>query len=168
MEYLSLIFLHVAFGVLWAGGAIVLGLFIIPSVMDAGPAGGAVMAGILKRRLPVFLSVSAFIVVLSGVRMYMIRFTPEWLTTPEGLAITIGAVLGLGAFVLGFFIQRPLAGKLGAMAAGIAASGAPPTPDQAAELAAVRARLRKVAALTAWHLIGATLLMSIHRMATMF
>jgi uncharacterized membrane protein len=168
MEYLSLVFLHVAFGVLWAGGAIVLGLFIIPSVMDAGSAGGAVMAGILKRRLPVFLSVSAFVVVLSGVRMYMIRFTPEWFTTAEGLAITIGGLLGLGAFVLGFFIQRPLAGKLGAMAARVAASGAPPTPDQAAELAALRGRLRRVAALTAWHLIGATLLMSIHRMATMF
>jgi uncharacterized membrane protein len=168
MEYLSLIFLHVAFGVLWAGGAVVLGLFIIPSVMDAGPAGGAVMAGILRRRLPVFLSVSAFIVVLSGLRMYMIRFTPEWLTTAEGLAITIGGVLGLGAFVLGFFVQRPLAGKLGVMAARIAASGAPPTPDQAAELAALRTRLSRVAALTAWHLIGATLLMSAHRLVTMF
>jgi hypothetical protein len=106
--------------------------------------------------------------VLSGVRMYMIRFTPEWFTTAEGLAITIGGLLGLGAFVLGFFIQRPLAGKLGAMAARVAASGAPPTPDQAAELAALRGRLRRVAALTAWHLIGSTLLMSIHRMATMF
>ena len=59
MEYLSLIFLHVAFGVLWAGGAIVLGLFIVPSVMDAGPAGGAVMAGVVKRRMPVVLSAAA-------------------------------------------------------------------------------------------------------------
>lgn len=168
MEYLSLIFLHVAFGVLWAGGVIVLGLFVFPAVMEAGPAGGAVMGGILKRRLPVFLSVSAFIVVLSGVRMYMIRFTPEWLTTAEGLAITVGGVLGLGAFVLGFFIQRPLAGKVGAMGARIAASGTPPTAGQAAELAALRARLGRVAALTAWHLIGATLLMSAHRLVTMF
>jgi uncharacterized membrane protein len=168
MEYLSLVFLHVAFGVLWAGGAIVVGLFVIPAVIDAGPSGGAVMGGILKRRLPVFLSLSAFIVVLSGIRMYMIRFTPEWLTTAEGLAITIGAVLGLGAFVLGFFIQRPLAGKVGTLAGRIAASGAPPTPDQAAELAALRARLRRVAALTAWHLIGATILMSLHRLATTF
>lgn len=168
MEYLSLVFLHVAFGVLWAGGVIVLGLFIFPAVLEAGPAGGAVMGGILKRRLPVFLSVSAFIVVLSGLRMYMIRFTPEWLTTPEGLAITIGGVLGLGAFVLGFFIQRPLAGKVAAMAARIAASGAPPTPDQAHELTAMRARLSRVAALTAWHLVGATLLMSLHRLATTF
>lgn len=168
MEYLSLVFLHVAFGVLWAGGAIVIGLFVIPAVLDAGPAGGGVMAGVLKRRLPLFLSSSAFIVVLSGVRMYVIRFTPEWLTTPEGLAITIGAVLGLGAFVLGFFVQRPLAGRIGVLAGRIAASGAPPTPDQAAELAALRARLSRVAALTAWHLIGATLLMSLHRLATTF
>ena len=47
MEYLILIFLHVLFGIFWAGGAIVAGFFIFPSVLDAGPAGGAVMAGVV-------------------------------------------------------------------------------------------------------------------------
>lgn len=101
MEYLSLIFLHVAFGILWAGGGIVLGLFIVPSVMDAGPAGGAVMAGVVKRRMSIVLSGAAVIVVLTGLRLYMIRFTTAWLGTAEGLAIAAGAVLGIGAFVLG-------------------------------------------------------------------
>jgi uncharacterized membrane protein len=168
MEYLSLIFLHVAFGILWAGGGIVLGLFIVPSVMDAGPAGGAVMAGVVKRRMSIILSAAAVIVVLTGLRLYMIRFTTAWLGTAEGLAIAAGAVLGIGAFVLGVFVQRPLVGRMGALAARIAASGAPPSAEQAAELAAMRTRLRRVASLTAWHLVGATLLMSMHRLATAF
>jgi len=168
MEYLSLIFLHVAFGILWAGGAIVLGLFIVPSVMDAGPAGGAVMAGVVKRRMPVVLSAAAVIVVLTGLRLFTIRYTSAWLGTPEGLVIALGGVLGIGAFVLGIFIQRPLVVRMGALAARIAASGAPPTAEQGAELAAMRVRLRRVAALTAWHLVGAALLMSMHRLATAF
>ena len=168
MEYLSLIFLHVAFGILWAGGGIVLGLFIVPSVMDAGPAGGAVMAGVVKRRMSIILSAAAVIVVLTGLRLYMIRFTTAWLGTAEGLAIAAGAVLGIGAFVLGVFVQRPLVGRMGALAARIAASGAPPSAEQAAELAAMRTRLRRIASLTAWHLVGATLLMSMHRLATAF
>ena len=53
MEYLILIFVHVLFGIFWAGGAIVAGFFILPAVVDAGPAGGAVMAGVVRRRLPV-------------------------------------------------------------------------------------------------------------------
>lgn len=168
MEYLSLIFLHVAFGIVWAGGAIAISLFIIPAVVEAGPAGGAVMAGVVKRRLPTFLTFAAAIVVLTGLRLYMIRFTTAWLVTSEGLVITIGAVLGLGAFALGVFVQRPLTMKIGQMAGAIAASGAPPTPEQAAELTALRQRLVRVARLTAWHLIGAVVLMSVHRLATAF
>ena len=49
MEFPVLILIHVVFGIFWAGGAIVLGLFVVPAVLDAGPAGGAVMAGVVKR-----------------------------------------------------------------------------------------------------------------------
>ena len=165
MEYLVLLFLHVLFGIVWAGGAITAGLFIVPSVIEAGPQGGAVMAGVVKRRFPVVMVIAATIVVLAGARMYMLRFSTEWLTTPEGLVLTIGAILGLGAYALGVFVQRPLVSRMGAMAAQIAASGAPPTTQQTAELLAMRARLKKIAALTAWHLVGAIVLMAGHRIA---
>ncbi len=66
MEYPFLILLHVVLGILWAGGATVLGLFVLPAVVDAGPAGGAVMAGVVKRRMPVVLTIAAALVVLTG------------------------------------------------------------------------------------------------------
>jgi uncharacterized membrane protein len=167
MEYLLLIFVHVLFGIVWAGGAIMAGFFIIPSVLEAGPAGGMVMAGVTKRKLPVFLSISATLVLLTGVRLYMLRFNSQWLVTPEGLALTIGAILGLGAFILGLFVQKPAAEKLGALAAKVAASGAPPTGAEAAELKALRERLGRIAKITAWHLLVAAILMAGHRLLAM-
>jgi hypothetical protein len=164
MEYLSLLAIHVALGIVWAGGAISAGLFIIPSVLDAGPAGAAVMAGVVRRRLPIVLTAAAVLVVLTGLRLYMVRFTTAWLATPQGIALTLGGVLGLGAFVIGVFVQRPTVERLGALGATIAASGRTPTPEQTAEMQALRQRLRKVAAVTAWHLVGATILMASHRL----
>ena len=165
MEYLILIFLHVLFGIFWAGGAIVAGFFILPAVVDAGPAGGAVMAGVVRRRLPVIISLAAVIVLLTGVRLYMLRFTPEWFLTKEGLVLSLGALLAIGAFVIGLFVQKPVAERLGALAGQLAAAGSAPTAAQAAELQALRARLRRVANLTAWHLLVASILMAGHRLA---
>src|SRR5262245_22697536 len=101
MEFPFLILLHVAFGIVWAGGAIVLGLFVLPSILDAGPGGGAVMAGVVKRRMPIVLTMAAALVVLTGLRLYMLRFSVGWLTSPEGLVLSLGALLGLGAFGIG-------------------------------------------------------------------
>jgi uncharacterized membrane protein len=167
MEFSSLLWVHVFFGIVWAGGAIVAGLFIVPSVMDAGPAGGAVMAGMLKRRFPVLMSVSAILVSLSGLRLYSIRFSTAFLGTPEGIVLTLGALLGLGAFVMGLAVQRPVAARLGELGAQISAAGGPPSPEQAAELQSLRERLGRAARLTAWVLVLSSLLMASHRLAAM-
>jgi hypothetical protein len=167
MEYPMLILLHVAFGILWAGAGVVLGLFVLPSVLDAGPSGGAVMAGVLRRRMPLVLTIAAAIVVLSGLRLFMLRFSAVWVTTPEGLVLSLGAILGVGAFVLGVFVQRPTAQRLGALAAEVARAGGPPSASQAEELKTLQARVRRAARLTAWHLIGASVLMASHRLASM-
>lgn len=165
MEYLVLVFLHVFFGVVWAGGAMATGFFVVPAVVEAGPPGGAVMAGVAKRKFPVVMVVAATIVVLAGARLYMLRFSTEWLATPQGLVLTLGAILAIGAYVLGVFIQRPLMGRAGVLAAQIAASGGPPTAQQASEMQALRLRLQKIARLTAFHLLGAALLMAANRLA---
>lgn len=164
MEYMSLVLLHVFFGILWVGGAVTMGLFVLPSLLEAGPAAGPVMQGVIKRRFPVLMTVAGTVVVLSGLRMYMLRFDPAWVTTPEGIALSLGAVLGLGAMVIGLFVQKPTVERMGKLTAELAAAGGPPSPAQAAELAALRARLARVAKLGAYHLLGAALLMASHRL----
>ena len=167
MEFSSLLLLHVFFGILWAGGAVAVGFFVIPSVLEAGPGGGAVMGGMLKRRFPILMTVSAVLVVLSGLRLYTMRFSTAFLGTPEGIVLSLGGLLGLGAFFIGVFVQKPTAERLGALAAKLAAAGSPPAPEQAAELKALQVRLGKVAKLTGWHLIASALLMAGHRLAAM-
>lgn len=168
MEYLALIILHVTFGVIWAGGAIALGLFVIPSVVEAGPAAGPVMAGVARRRLPTVLTTAAAITVLSGIRIFWVRFSTEWLQTPEGLVLLVGAAFGLEAFVLGVFVQRPTTMRIGALGAAIASSGGAPSQVQRDEIKALQGKLRTIARLTAWSLIVATVLMASHRLAAMF
>lgn len=169
MEYASLVLIHVLFAILWAGGAIVVGMFVIPSVFEAGPAGGAVMAGMLKRRFPVLMTVSGALVVLTGIRLFTLQpLSGAWFGTAHGIALTLGAVAGLGAFAVGIFVQKPTAERLGALGAEIAGAGKPPTPEQAAEMQVLRAKMLKVAKVTAWHMIAAAVLMSGHRLAAMF
>jgi uncharacterized membrane protein len=167
MEFSTLLLVHVFFGILWGGGAIAAGLYFIPSVLEAGPGGGAVMAGVMRRRFPILMTVAASLVVLSGLRLYSMRFSAAFLGTPEGIVLTLGAVVGLGAFFLGVFVQRPTAQRLGALGAKLSTEGAPPTPEQAAEMQALRARLSKIARLTAWHVLVSALLMASHRLAAM-
>jgi hypothetical protein len=166
MELAILILLHVFFAILWGGGAIAMGFFVVPSVLEAGPGGGPVLAGVLKRKFPVLMTGSAVIVLLTGIRLYMLNFTGAWLTTPRGIVLTLGAIVGLGAFFIGVFVQRPVAARLGALGAEVAAKGGPPSPEQAKEMEAVRTRLGKVARITAWHLIAAAVLMAANRVAT--
>jgi hypothetical protein len=166
MEYLILVFLHVLCGIFWAGAGIVLGLFVVPSVMEAGPQAGGVMLGIARRRLPMVMTVLGAIVVLTGLRLYMLRFSPAWLSTPNGIVLTVGGVLGLGAFAIGVFVQRPAAMRMGVLAAEIARAGGTPDPARAAEVQALRAKLGRAATLTALHLLGAATLMAVQRLAS--
>jgi uncharacterized membrane protein len=165
MELAVLILLHVFFAILWGGGAIVIGFFIVPSVIEAGPGGGAVMAGVFKRKFPVLMTVSAFVVLLTGIRLYMLSFTGDWVTTPRGIVLTLGTIAGLGAFLIGVLVQRPVGMRMGALGAEIAAKGGPPSPEQAAEMEALRTRMSRVARITAWHLVAAALLMASNRVA---
>jgi len=160
MEYGSLILLHVFFAILWAGGAIAAGFFIIPSVLEAGPAGGAVMGGIVRRRFPIVMTASGLVVVLTGARLYMMRFSTDWLGTTHGILLRIGVIAGLGAFVIGLFVQKPTVDKMGTLGAKLATAGTPPAPEDAAEMERLRTRVGKVGRVLAWHLIIAAILMA--------
>lgn len=164
-EYATLRLLHLVFGILWAGGAITIGWFVIPAAREAGPAGAGVMRGVVARRFPIVMQVSGFLTVLVGLRLYHLRWSPSWVTTPEGFVLTLGGLLGLGALAIGVFAQAPTASKVAALAAQIAAQGGPPSPEQAQQMGALQARMGKLANVLAWHLLGATVLMAAMRLA---
>jgi hypothetical protein len=165
MEYFLLIFLHVLGGILWAGGAFVMGVFFVPAVMEAGPGAGPVMAGLIRRRFPTVMMTFGLIVVLTGLRLYMLRFSSAWLVSAEGIVLTLGALLAIAGLAMGIAIQRPAAQRLGVLAAGLAKSGQAPTPEQMAEMQALRSKAVRTGRLIAWHLMAAAALMAFHRFA---
>lgn len=164
MEYAGLIFIHVLGAIFWAGGAIHAGFFLIPSVLEAGPAGGAVMAGLVKRKFPLIMTIVALVVVLTGVRLYMLRFSAAWATSAEGIVLALGGLLAIGGLAIGVFVQKPRTEKLGALGAAVKASGGPPTAEQAAEIAALQSKIGRTAKVIAFHAIGAAVLMMSHRL----
>jgi hypothetical protein len=166
LGYTLTVLIHVFFGILWAGGAIALGFFVIPAVVEAGPAGGAVMGGMAgKRKLPHWYTGFALLSVLSGLALLYFRSSgnPAFWGSKEGMVLSLGALLALGGFGIGIGMQRPAALKMGALGAQIAAQGTPPTAEQGAQMAALRAKLLKAARLQAFHLIVAMACMASHR-----
>jgi len=173
MEYGVLIFVHVAASSLWAVVAFFFGAFLVPSIGEAGPAGGAVMAGLMKRKMPVFMTAMAVLGVLSGLRLYMIRFGAEgaglaWVLSPEGIVITLGSLAGLHAFVKGLLVSTPMTEKAGALGAQIAQAQGKPAPELVAEMQALQVKMAKLARGSAFELLAAFLLMASHRLATFF
>ncbi len=161
MEFAALRAIHLLGGLVWAGFAIFLGAYLLPAFKEAGPgAAGPVMAAVMKRRFVLVMNLAGFASVLSGIRLYMLVFSSAWLTTPGGLCLTAGAVLGLGGMVIGSVVSRPTSVKIAALQAAIAAQGGKPTPEQVAEMPKLSAKMGRAGTLVAWHLGGAAALMA--------
>lgn len=164
MDLLLLRLLHIVPGVLWAGWAFALPLFIEPATRAAGPAGGAFMQALTgKTPLVKFLTWAPILVIVSGVWLLWIvsgGLDPIWLGSLHGATLATGSLIGIVAFVYGMLFVRPLAARMGQIGGAIAASGMPPTPEQLAELGNIRDTMRRNA-----RVIGSLLAMCVALMA---
>jgi len=137
---------HIVAGAFWVGSAIVVFRFLQPAAREVGPAAGPLMANIAqKRRLPDITLGAAGFTILAGLLMYW-RDTrgldPDLIGTAFGITITLGAIAAIVAVGFGASVVRP--NMLAAMAIGqeVAASGGPPTPEQAAKVQELQGRVR--------------------------
>jgi len=166
MEVAGLRLLHLALGMFWAGGTVLLGFWVVPSVVAAGPAGGAVMRGmVVDRKLPQVMTVSGILTILTGLRLYQLRFSTAWLTTTEGIVLTLAGLIAIGGLAIGLFAQRPTAARLSALGETIARAGGPPTPEQVQEMGRLQAKLLRTGKLLGAHVGTAALLMAALRLA---
>lgn len=139
---------HISCGVLWVGGAFFFFIFVEPTANELGPDSEKFMTRIVVgRRLPVYFIVLSALTVLAGLTLYWIRsagLQAAWITSPTGLALTIGGVAALIAFVGGNALIKPNVDKLAALGAEIGASGGPPTEAQQRALRDVQHTLRRI------------------------
>lgn len=99
---------HIVSGILWAGGALALTLFVAPTMSATGDAGKQ-FAGhlITKTRFSLYMMVTGLITVLAGSVLYGIDsnwFQSAWMKTGTGIGFGIGAVAGIAAFIFGVML----------------------------------------------------------------
>ena len=159
--------IHIIAGVIWVGGVFFLAAFVLPSARAVGPAAGPMMGQLTQvRQVPRFLLYAGFLTIGAGFWLYWIASAggnPEWMSSGPAKVYGVGAIFAVAAWITGMTLSMPLAKRVGAFAARISASGAPPTAQDQAQLAAMQARLGTLASIAAILLIIATATMAIAR-----
>jgi hypothetical protein len=87
----------------------------------------------------------------------------DWIGTATGVTLTIGALSAIVAFSIGLSVSRPAMLSVAGIGRAVAASGGPPTPDQAAQLQALQGRARRAGSIVTVLLIVAVITMAAAR-----
>lgn len=140
MLWLKLI--HVIAGALWFGGAAMGAFYLAATARAIGPAAGPFMKHVVNvRKLPVAMNIAAGLNVLLGLALYdhlSGHFQHMLVTSFNGWALTVGSAFGILAMIWGAAVPGKAAKQIGAITAKLTG---PPTPAQAAEIAALQERL---------------------------
>ena len=136
---------HVVGGVFWAGAILFVTHFLEPAVRDAGPDGAKVMQALQKRRYLDVVPAVAALTLVSGFYLYWRTFGrahPGPGAAGVEIALAVGGLVSLAAFVIGVTVMRPSALRIGRLGGELAQ--APPERKEAlgAELARLRGRMR--------------------------
>ena len=133
---------HIVSGILWAGGALALTLFVAPTMGATGDAGKQFAGHLMtKTRFTVYMMVTGLTTVLAGSVLYGIDsnwFQSAWMKTGTGIGFGIGAAAGITAFIFGIMLGNANT-ALAALGAQIQGK---PTPEQ---MAALQGLLKKQA-----------------------
>lgn len=157
---------HIVLGAAWVGMMVLNVGFLMPALQAAGPAAGAVMAELQRRKLMTVIPIIALLTILSGIGL----MERVWggmgglMASRPGTTLLVGAILALLAFVLGIGIMRPAMLRAGALAQQLAGLQNPEErAARAAELDALRARATTVARLVTLLLVLAAAAMGVAR-----
>ncbi|MDQ3688923.1 MAG: hypothetical protein M3406_02600 [Chloroflexota bacterium] len=169
MDLLLIFFriIHVGSAMIWFGGAIVSSFFLMPTVTALGAAGQPFMEHLMNRRkLGVMFPIVAALTILSGAVLYWRDsggLQLAWVTSPTGLAFTIGGLAAIIAFVGGAILIGPGIAEQTAVRGELAAGDGVPTRAQRERLDRADGRLRLASRVDLPLLILAGLTMAVAR-----
>ena len=110
MTTASLIALHVLAAAYWVGATAFLILFVVPTVVKAGPEGGAFMGRLVTTsKFQMAFGIAGGTTILSGLlAMYIIsgHFQPAFMESTQGRLIGFGALSGVHAVITGAVAGR--------------------------------------------------------------
>jgi uncharacterized membrane protein len=140
--------IHVVAGTLWAGTAIFYFFLVEPAAKTLGATAPRFMQALIeKRRYPLYMNIASALTILAGALLYWNTsggLQMLWIQSGPGLGFTIGSAAAIAAYLIGFFMIRPRAERLGTLGQQIGMSGGAPNPTQAAELQKLDQEIRSV------------------------
>jgi uncharacterized membrane protein len=158
---------HILAGVFWAGAAFLMAWFIEPAVRASGDDGRRFMQRLAASgRFSRAMASSAGITVLAGLWLTWILFETmgaAFFETGRGLALALGMLLGVIAFVVGMVMQNRSTRRMAAIGRDIAAAGGPPSPAQSAEMEKLAGTVRRGGQIVSALLVVTVILMAIAR-----
>jgi uncharacterized membrane protein len=110
VELVVLRLIHVLGGIVWVGSTFFSFVWLLPSIIKAGPAGGQVMVNLQKRHFMTVLPIVAILTILSGVRLMQIvssGFSGNYFASPMGRGYAISGLIAFVAFLIGMLVARP-------------------------------------------------------------
>ena len=141
---IALRIVHILAGVLWVGGTALFFLYIEPTINKLGPDAEKFMDELINRRkAPIYFVTISTLTVLAGVVLYWRDFGGIN-TSPHGLALGLGGLAAIIAWLGGNLLIPQTLGKLSAIAAEMKAAGGPPSGELMARMHAVQERLRLI------------------------
>lgn len=158
---------HIFSGVLWVGGVAMLSWFVVPSVQGAGPAGGGVIKFLLvKTKFGPYFPSLAGLTVLSGIIMYWRDASGSngaFYSSHMGMTLGLGGAAGIVAMIYGGAVVGRASSGLGRLMNTLDEQGMPPSPEQTAQLMALRHKLSSGAKIVLPLLLVAVIAMSVAR-----
>lgn len=138
---------HILSAIVWVGGSFAMGVFVMPAAKRLGPEGGRFMQNLVDvGRVPIVLTIAGVLATLAGAVLFVFvsgHFDHDWMRSPMGVTLSVGAAFGIAALLHGVAAMRPVAERIGALAREIGAAGGPPSPEQLARMTLLRDKLEK-------------------------
>lgn len=158
---------HVGSAMIWFGGAIIGSFFLAPTAAALGKDGAAFMDHLMRRRrMGVLFPVVATLTVLAGAALYWRAsggLQAAWISSPPGLAYTIGGVAAIVSLVGGFILVGPGIATQTAVRQELASGDGVPSESQRERLAWADRRMRLAGRIDLPLLVLAALTMAVGR-----
>ena len=145
-------FVHIFAGIFWVGTTLFMILFLEPTIEALGPHGSKFMQKLIGgTRFSLAMALAGWLTIASGVLMYwpITGGLDAALMFTIRLPLTLGALCGILAGIVGTGVQGRASGQLMALGREIAAQEVPPTPIQLSAMSALQTRIRLGSRLTA-------------------
>jgi uncharacterized membrane protein len=145
----SMVFLrivHIVTGVIWVGSLFVVVVFVQPTAATLGPAAGAFMSELRRRRFVDVVFVDALFTVAAGAFLYwrdwhMYPSFDDWIGSRFGAALTVGGLFAISGLVVAATLTRPTIRRLVSLGKQASELAGSPPPEMAARIGALQGRL---------------------------